>query len=353
MSKYWSNFVQDLEPYVPGEQPQKDVKLKLNTNENPYPPCSEVKKVINENAFQKLNLYPDPESIELKQDIANYHKLEINNVFVGNGSDEILAFIFYAFFKDKEGIFFPDITYSFYPVYCKLFDIQFEEIPLLDSFELDIKKFNSKNSGVIFPNPNAPTAIPISKKTIEELISQNQETIFVIDEAYVDFGTESVINLVQQYKNIIVTRSFSKSRSMAGMRLGYAAADKNLIEALNRVKNSFNSYPVDRVAQLAGSASIRDDDYFKKTCDAIIKTRENFSYALKEMNFKVFNSGANFLLIEPPKNLNAEFIFESLRQQGIYLRYFKKPNRLIPFLRVTIGTDEQMEFLLEKIKKLI
>ena len=224
---------------------------------------------------------------------------------------------------------------------------------MLDTFELDIKRFYSKNSGVIFPNPNAPTAIPLSKKTIEELISQNEETIFVIDEAYVDFGTESVINLVKKYKNIIVTRSFSKSRSMAGLILGYAAADKNLIEALNRIKNSFNSYPVDRIAQLAGSASIKDDIYFKKTCDAIIKTRENFSDALKEMAFEVLKSGANFVLIKPPKNLNAEFIFESLRQEGIYLRYFKKPDRLIPFLRVTIGTDEQMEFLLEKIKKLI
>ncbi len=353
MTKFWSHFVSKLDPYIPGEQPQKEIRLKLNTNENPFPPSPLVLDEITNFGIDKINLYPDPESNELCEEIAKYHHLSKNQVFVGNGSDEILAFIFYGLFKNKKNLFFPNITYSFYPVYAKLFDIDYETIPLDDNFKINLSDYHHSNSAVIFPNPNAPTSIPLSLKSIENLVAQNESSIIVIDEAYVDFGTESAITLINNFSNILVTRSMSKSRSLAGLRVGYAVGSSELIDGLKRVKNSFNSYPVDRIAQKASIASFKDDKYFKKRCNQIIEIRENFSTNLQKLGFQVFQSGGNFVFTRPPSKNNAEDLYVALKNSGILVRFFKEPKIISSYLRITIGTSEQMDLLLSELKKLI
>ena len=352
MSKYWSEVVHKLTPYTPGEQPKGNVLLKLNTNENPYGPSQKVLDSISIANNNKLRLYPDPESDLLKSTIANFYNISSNSIFLGNGSDEILAFIFQGFFKNKLPIIFPDITYSFYPAYCSLYDISYTRIPLDKKFNIDLEDYLIPNGGIIFPNPNAPTGIPKTLVDIENLIKINQDSVVVIDEAYVDFGTESVIKLVNKYKNLLVTQSFSKSRSLAGIRLGCAFGNKNLIEGLNRIKNSFNSYPIDRLAQTAGIEAIKDENHFNETRDKIIKARAFLEKELLLMDFETHPSGANFIFTKH-KLKDGAIIFNKLRESGVIVRHFERPARIFQYLRITIGTQEEMKKFISILKRII
>ncbi|WP_323815175.1 histidinol-phosphate transaminase [Cellvibrio sp. NN19] len=350
MSKFWSQVVRELEPYVPGEQPQIDGLIKLNTNESPYPPSPKVIELMTHDAIDRLRLYPDPNSKKLKNTIASYYGVNAEQVFVGNGSDEVLGLLFMAFFQQEKPLLFPDISYSFYPVYCKLFGITAQTIPLRDDYTIDFADYPSANGGIIFPNPNAPTAIGKPLAEIEALLQKNTESVVVVDEAYVDFGAETAIALVDKYPNLLVVQTLSKSRSLAGMRVGLAVGNKELIDALDRVKNSFNSYPLDRLAEAATVVAFEDDAYFKQCRDKIIATREWTISELEKLNFKILPSQANFVFAEPVGK-NAADVAQYLRDHKILVRYFNKP-RINQFLRITIGTDEQMQLMINALKKL-
>tara|TARA_B110000196_G_scaffold279934_1_gene259814 strand:- start:178 stop:1236 length:1059 start_codon:yes stop_codon:yes gene_type:complete len=352
MSKYWSDIISRLTPYTPGEQPEDKILLKLNTNENPYSPSTKVLDAIKLSVKESLRLYPDPESDYLKETISNYYNLSKANIFVGNGSDEILAFIFQALLKKEDPVLFPDITYSFYPAYCSLYDIKYKRIPLDKKLNINLKDYLINNGGIIFPNPNAPTGIPKKLVDIENLLKLNQGSVVVVDEAYVDFGTESAVKLVNQYKNLVITQSFSKSRSLAGIRLGCAFANEDLIEALNRVKNSFNSYPVDRLAQVAGIEAIKDENHFNLTRVKIIEARTFLEKELFLMDFEVLPSGANFIFTKH-KLKDAIIIFKKLRESGVVVRHFDQPERISQYLRITIGTIEDMQKLISILKVII
>jgi histidinol-phosphate aminotransferase len=352
MSKFWSKVVHGLTPYIPGEQPKLNNLIKLNTNENPYGPSPKVIAAIKEFTDDTLRLYPDPNSEALKKSIADYFNVKTNHVFVGNGSDEVLAIAFQALLKHDTPILFPDISYSFYPVYCKLYEIDFKTIPLNDSFEITLNDYLMPNVGVIFPNPNAPTGIPLSLKQIEIFLEKNNDSVVIVDEAYVDFGTESVISLTEKYNNLLVTHSFSKSRSLAGLRLGYAIGHPDLIEALVRVKDSFNSYPIDRLGLIAGIESFKDDSYFKNTCHKVINTKLNFVDKLKDLNFSVLPSGANFVFAKH-NSVDGKIIVSKLRDHGIVVRRFDNPIRIASYIRFTIGSDEEMQVLLENLKLIV
>ena len=342
MNKYWSDIVKKLTPYTPGEQPKDKILFKLNTNENPYGPSNKVLDAIKLNAKENLRLYPDPESRALKQTIANYYNLSEHNVFVGNGSDEILAFIFQALLKKEDPILFPDITYSFYPAYCSLYNIEYIRVPLDKDFNINLDDYLIPNGGIIFPNPNAPTGIAKELIDIENLIKRNQDSVVVIDEAYVDFGAESATLLVNKYKNLVITQSFSKSRSLAGVRLGCAFANEDLIQALTCIKNSFNSYPVDRLAQIAGIEAIKDENHFNETTKKIIQARIFLVKQLLLMGFDTLPSGANFIFTRH-KSHDAFVIFKKLRKLGVIVRHFDKPEKISQYLRITIGTIEEMK----------
>lgn len=352
MSKFWSKSLRQLDPYLPGEQPKNNFFLKLNTNENPYGPSPRVLSAINLANTENLRLYPDPESVELRDAIGKYYNIDASNIFVGNGSDEILAFIFQGFLSNSTPILFPNITYSFYPVYCKLFQIIFQSIPLNSNFEIDLNDYLIPNGGIIFPNPNAPTGIPMQLRKIDKFLKSNNDSVVVIDEAYVDFGTESSIKLLKKYDNLIITQSLSKSRSLAGMRIGCAFASESIIEGLNRIKNSFNSYPIDRLAQIAGTLAFKDDTYFQLTTNKIIKARQFLIDEMTNMGFNSLPSGANFIFTKH-NVVSAELIFKELREKDILVRFFDSPNSINNFIRITIGTQEQMEELINKIKTIV
>jgi histidinol-phosphate aminotransferase len=352
MSKYWSDVVGKLTPYVPGEQPKVANLVKLNTNENPYGPSSQVIRALQAEAADSLRLYPDPNSDKLKAKIAEYFGLLPNQVFVGNGSDEVLAHTFQAFFKHDRPLLFPDISYSFYPVYCGLYGIEFETIALNKNFEIDVNDYDRPNCGVIFPNPNAPTGVPLPLVEIEKLLKFNTESVVVIDEAYVDFGTESAAKLINQYPNLLVTHSLSKARSLAGLRVGYALGHADLIEALIRVKDSFNSYPIDRFAEAGAIASFADEAYFKETTAKVIASRAALVLALRAIDFEVLPSGANFIFAKHKSRDGAD-LTEKLREKNIIIRHFKKPARIAPYLRITIGTDAQSEQLISALKQIL
>ncbi len=349
MSTFWSPVVRELEPYVPGEQPQIDGLIKLNTNESPYPPSPKVIDVINHDTIDRLRLYPDPNSKKLKNTIAHYYGVTAEQVFVGNGSDEVLALLFMAFFQQGKPLLFPDISYSFYPVYCKLFGIDYQTIPLCEDYTINFADYAQANGGIIFPNPNAPTAIGKPLAEIEALLQQNTESVVVVDEAYVDFGAQTAIALVDKYPNLLVVQTLSKSRSLAGMRVGLAVGHRDLIDALDRVKNSFNSYPLDRIAEAAAIVAFEDETYFSRCRDQIIATRDWTTAELEKLGFKVLPSQANFVFAEP-LGKNAADLAQHLRDHKILVRYFNKP-RISQFLRITIGTDEQMQALIEALKK--
>jgi len=334
---------------VPGEQPQIEGLIKLNTNESPYPPSPEVIKLMTHDAIDRLRLYPDPNSKKLKNTIANYYKVTAEQVFVGNGSDEVLALLFMAFFQQSKPLLFPDISYSFYPVYCKLFGIEYTTPALRADFTINFDDYTSDNGGVIFPNPNAPTAIGKPLSDIENLLQKNTESVVVVDEAYIDFGGQTAISLVDKYPNLLVVQTLSKSRSLAGMRVGFAVGNKDLITALDRVKNSFNSYPLDRLAEAATVAAFEDDAYFKACRDKIIATREWTVKELEALGFAVLPSQANFVFAKPAGN-NAAELAQKLREHKILVRYFGAA-RINEFLRITIGTDEQMQSMINVLKK--
>ncbi len=352
MSTFWSKIVHKLTPYVPGEQPKQTKLLKLNTNENPYGPSSKVLVALKMQVSDKLRLYPDPNSAKLKEVVAEYHGLASNQVFVGNGSDEVLAHIFQTLLKHSLPILFPDITYSFYPVYCKLYGIEYETIALDRRFEINIHDYDKPNGGIVFPNPNAPTGIPLPLEKVEALLHKNKHSVVVVDEAYVDFGTESSVGLIKKYPNLLITRTLSKSRSLAGLRLGYALGHPELIEGLMRVKDSFNSYPIDYFAEAGAIAAIKDVEHFEETCHQIILTRDALVKRLEALNFVVLPSGANFILTKH-NAIDGETLFKKLREKSIIVRHFKKPTRIAPYLRITIGTQQQSEQLLRTLIAII
>ena len=351
MSQYWTDLVHQLDPYTPGEQPQDQQYVKLNTNENPYPPSPKVIEAINAYDKARLKLYPDPESTALRRALAERFDVTAENVFLGNGSDEVLAHSFQAFFKRQQPLLFPDISYSFYPVYCGLYQIDFQTIPLDSDFNITIDDYPKENGGIIFPNPNAPTSKLLPLMAIEQLCRQHSHSVIIVDEAYIDFGGDSAIPLTRQYPNLLVIQTFSKSRSLAGLRLGYAIGHADLIEGLNRIKNSFNSYPIDAIAQTAALASLADDDYFRQHCQAIIDTRDNMTAQLSELGFSVLPSAANFVFAQHQSE-SAEHLYRALKQRGVLVRYFNKP-RIDNYLRITVGTGEECEHLLDALKSLL
>lgn len=351
MSQFWSPIVHDLEPYVPGEQPKLANLIKLNTNENPYGPSPRVLDALKRGINDELRLYPDPDSSKLKQTIADYYDIETTQVFVGNGSDEVLAHIFNALFQHDSPLLFPDITYSFYPVYCQLYQIKYKMIPLTDQFEIDVNDYEQKNGGIIFPNPNAPTSRLLALSEIEQLLQNNTESVVVIDEAYIDFGGETAIPLVEKYPNVLITQTLSKSRSLANLRIGFAMGHPDLIEALVRVKDSFNSYPMSNLAVDAGIEAFNDQAYFEQINKKIMVSRQQLVQALEALGFDVLPSSANFVFATHPQ-YDAEELSAGLRQQSVIVRHFKH-TRINQFLRITIGTSAQNQQLMQALKTLM
>jgi|TARA_B110000967_G_scaffold49653_1_gene50638 histidinol-phosphate aminotransferase len=351
MSKFWSSIVHQLDPYTPGEQPKGTNLVKLNTNENPYGPSPKALAAIETYAGDRLRLYPDPNSTDLKKAIADYYGMGINQVFVGNGSDEVLAHIFQGLFQQSKPLLFPDITYSFYTAFCGLYKIDYELIPLDNDLKINVSDYVRNNGGIIFPNPNAPTGCLLALNEIESLLQANTESVVVVDEAYIDFGGESAVTLVNHYPNLLITQTLSKSRSLAGLRIGLAVGHADLIEALDRVKDSFNSYPLDSLAIVAGVAAFSDDDHFKSTCERVIESRVSMSRALTKMGFKVIPSAANFLLVKHEAH-NGIALAQGLRKQGVIIRHFHQ-DRIAQYLRITIGSEQDNQRLCMVLKSLI
>lgn len=352
MSKFLSDKAKSIEPYTPGEQPKDKNYIKLNTNESPYPPSPYVKKVLIESNFDDLRLYPDPNVSDLKKEIAELYNVNTNNIFIGNGSDEILAFSFMAFFNKGDKVYYPNITYSFYSVYSSLFDLNEIKIPLKDDFTIDINNYKNLDAGIFIANPNAPTGLLLTLSEIEEIVMSNKNNIVIIDEAYIDFAEiESACKLVSKYDNLLVIQTFSKSRALAGIRLGFAIGNENLIQGLKNIKYSFNSYTINRLSIIAGIEAVKDKDYFKDTVNKVINTREKTKIKLKELGFNVLDSKSNFIFISH-KNIFAEDIYLKLKDKGILVRYFKS-DLINNYIRVTIGTDEEMDIFVKKIKYII
>ncbi len=345
MQNFWSPLVGRLNPYVPGEQPQDQQYIKLNTNENPYPPSPKVVHAMKGGLNEALRLYPDPEAQELKKTIARDVNLDPNQVFVGNGSDEVLAFAFLAFFTEKTFIQYPEISYSFYPVFCNLFNLEARPVALESDFSINFADYSEDANGIIFPNPNAPTGKETTIEQIECLLNRNSKSMVIIDEAYIDFGGESAVTLLNNHDNLLVIQTFSKSRSLAGMRIGFAMGCTGLIEALTRVKNSFNSYPLDWMAQIAGKQAIEDKDYFTCVCEKVITTRDKTAKRLSILGFNVIPSSANFLFVTNPK-YSGGYLLHELKEKGVLVRHFKMPS-IENFLRISIGTDEEMDILVK------
>ena len=352
MSRYWSDVVQRLTPYVPGEQPKVANLIKLNTNENPYGPSPKVLAALQAEIGDNLRLYPDPSSDRLKRAIADFHGVTPDQVFVGNGSDEVLAHTFLALLKHDAPLLFPDITYSFYPVYCRLYGIDYREIPLTESFEISIDDYRHANGGIIFANPNAPTGRLLPESEIERLLEANGDSVVVVDEAYIDFGGESCAALVNDYPQLLVVHTLSKSRALAGLRVGYALGQAPLIEALTRVKDSFNSYPLDRFAQAGATAAIEDREWLKSNCEKVIASRARLVSALGAMGFEVLPSGANFIFARHP-DFAGPVLAAKLRERNIIVRNFKQPSRIASFLRISIGTDAECEALVAAFKAIV
>jgi histidinol-phosphate aminotransferase len=352
MNRFWSEVVRSLTPYVPGEQPRLPNLIKLNTNENPYGPSPKVLEALRAEADDTLRLYPEPDSDKLRQAIAARHGLKPSQVFVGNGSDEVLAHTFQALLKHELPILFPDITYSFYPVYCSLYDIAYRQPALTESFKISVDDYLQPNGGIIFPNPNAPTARLLALSEIERLLQVNTDSVVVIDEAYVDFGGESAVALVSRYPQLLVTRTLSKSHSLAGLRVGYAVGHPDLIEALNRVKNSFNSYPLDRFAQAGAAAAIEDQAYFEENCRKVVASRERLVADLQVLGFEVIPSAANFVFARHPQHDGAT-LTARLRERSIIVRHFSNPPRIAPFMRITVGTDAQCSALINALREIL
>lgn len=343
MSRFWSENIHTLTPYTPGEQPQIENLIKLNTNENPYGPSPRVLAAINCATDQQLRKYPDPNAGELKSTIAEYYQLEVDQVCVGNSSDEVLACAFQGLLKQDLPLLFPDITYGFYPVWCRLFNIDYQTVPLADDFSINVGDYQDENGGIIFANPNSPTGTTVTITDIKRLLDKHAESVVVIDEAYVDFAEASATSLIEHYPNLLVTQTLSKSRSLAGLRVGLACGHTDLIEALERVKNSFNPYALDRLALAGATAAFKDDAYFKSTCAKVIATRTTASAQLSKLGFTVLPSQANFLFARH-RDAAAIDLFKALRSKGIIVRHFAKA-RIDDYLRISVGTDAEMAAL--------
>lgn len=346
--KPWEENIRKVVPYVPGEQPNKPGMVKLNTNENPYPPAPGVENIIHSFDVDRLRLYPDPTIKLLVEELAHCYQLGKDQVFVGVGSDDVIAMAFMTFFNAKKPILFPDITYSFYPVWSELFKIPYTTLELDNQFRIVKEDYLIENGGIILANPNAPTAIYEELSTIEEIIQKNQDVIVIVDEAYIDFAGPSAVTLIPKYENLLVVQTFSKSRSMAGMRIGYAMGNPKLIKALNDVKYSFNSYTLNQTSILAGVEAVRDVAYFNECILRITTTRENTERELAALGFSCLKSGANFVFATHER-IPAKEIFEALREKNIYVRYFNLP-RINNYLRISIGTEEEMEKLINFLK---
>ncbi|MDB5461414.1 MAG: histidinol-phosphate aminotransferase [Caulobacteraceae bacterium] len=344
MSRFWSDLVHDLEPYVPGEQPRMSDLVKLNTNENPFAPSPHVLDAIHAEASETLRLYPDPQATALREALAAYHDVRLEQVFVGNGSDEVLAHAFAALLKHDAPLLFPDITYSFYPVYCRLFGIAYETVPLDDAMRIRISDYRRRAGGIILANPNAPTGIALSRQEITALLDEHPNLPVVIDEAYVDFGAETAVPLAASHPNLLVVHTMSKSRSLAGLRVGYAIGDAALIEALTRVKDSFNSYPLGRPAQAGAIAALEDEAYFQQSRTFVINSRERLMQGLAGLGFEVLPSSANFVFARHPARGGDE-LAAALRQHAVLVRHFPAP-RIFDYLRITVGTDMQTDRLI-------
>ncbi|MDE1179663.1 histidinol-phosphate transaminase [Paraburkholderia sp.] len=354
MSRYWSDIVHRLTPYVPGEQPAVAHPVKLNTNENPYPPSPRVLDAIRAELgdhAESLRRYPDPTARVLRETVAAFHGLRSEQVFAGNGSDEVLALTFQALLKHDKPALFPDITYSFYPTYARLFDVEYRTVPVDDALAIRVDDYLTPNGAVLLPNPNAPTGRPLPLSEIERLVSGNPDSVVLIDEAYVDFGAESAISLIDRYPNLLVVHTVSKSRSLAGMRVGFAFGHPALIDALNRVKDSFNSYPLDRLAQAAATASYQDDVWFRETCARVVASRERLTAGLEAVGFDVVPSAANFVFARHEAH-DAATVAARLREKEIFVRHFKAP-RIDQYLRISVGTDAECDTLLDALRAVL
>ena len=351
MSREWTKNLRNIEPYVPGEQSKDKDIVKINANENPYPPSPKAIEALKSFDTNKLRFYPSANSTKLKEAIAKYYKVDVSNVFVGNGSDDVLAVAFQSFFNSEMPIVYPDLTYSFYPVWCSLFGIKYKNYPVGDDFRINPEDYKEKNGGVVIPNPNAPTSLGEGLDFVEKILNYNQDSVVIIDEAYVDFGGTSSISLIDKYENLLVTGTFSKSRSLAGLRIGFAIGSKALIDVMEAVKNSYNSYTVDSLSIEMGAASIEDDEYFKSTCQKVIKTRERVTLELEKLGFDVLDSQTNFIFATHNKH-NMKSLFEYLKTQKVFIRYFSLP-RIENYVRITIGTNDEMNIFLEKTKEFI
>ena len=351
MSRFLNERYRAMKAYTPGEQPRDMRYIKLNTNESPFPPSPKVMKALTRAEVLKLNLYSDPTCAALNAAIAKHFELQPENVLSGNGSDEVLAFAFQAFFEEGGTVLFPDITYSFYPVYCNMFGIHYRTVPLQDDFTIPVEKMLGDNDGVVITNPNAPTGIELDQASLRRILEGNPDVVVIVDEAYIDFGGTSALPLLDEYPNLLVVQTMSKSRALAGMRVGFAFGSENLIQGLNCVKNSINSYTIDQLAILAGVAAVEDGDYFTQRCAQVAATRDRTSETLRELGFTVLPSKSNFIFITHPER-PARKLFADLREAGILVRYFDLP-RIDNFLRVTIGSEEEMEKFCATMKRFV
>ncbi len=347
----WKNNLRNIEPYVPGEQPRESNIIKLNTNESPFPPSPKAIEAISAIDTDSLRKYPSFVCPELKSALTKSYPVKENELFLGNGSDEVLALAFMTFFNSDKPVLFPDVTYSFYPVWCNLYNIPFETIPLDENFKIRKEDYFRPNGGIVITNPNAPTGIFMSLSDIEDIVAHNQDSIVIVDEAYIDFGGESAINLIHKYDNLAVIQTYSKSRNLAGIRVGYGAMQNDLVNAMEAVKNSFNSYTLNTLSQAIATASALDTEYFKKCTSAIIENRAYTVSELDKLGFKTLESSANFIFSTHP-NYNAKDIFEYLKSKSIYIRYFNKP-RINQYLRITMGTKEEMTAMINALKDYI
>lgn len=347
----WENNVRKVIPYVPGEQPKENDIIKLNTNENPYPPSPKAVEALKSFDCSRMRLYPDPNSDILVNSLAKRYKVKPSQVFVGVGSDDVISMAFLTFFNSDKPILFPDITYSFYDVWADVYKIPYKTMPLDDNFRINKTDYFQENGGIIFPNPNAPTGVYESNEMIEEIVKANKNSIVIIDEAYIDFGGESCIGLTEKYDNLLVVQTFSKSRSMAGMRIGYAIGNEKIIKYMNDVKFSINSYTMNHVTQVCGAAAVEDEEYFIETIKKITDVRENTKKELKKLGFTFTDSKSNFLFVAHDK-VKAETIFNELKSRKIYVRYWNKP-RINNYLRISIGTAEEMEKLISALKEIV
>lgn len=349
MINSWKNNLRKITPYTPGEQSKQNNIIKLNANENPYPPSPKALEVLRNYDGNLLRLYPDASAQKLRAAAAKHFDVQENQIFLGNGSDDVIALAFMSCFQSELPILFPDITYSFYPVWCSLFRTPYEVIPLDENFAIQTNDYHRPNGGILLPNPNAPTGIGQTERNIRDILEHNQNSIVVIDEAYVDFGGYSCVELLKEYENLLIIHTFSKSRSLAGIRIGVAIGSEPIISTLNAVKNSYNSYTVDSLAIEIGAASMADEDYLQETSSKIIQTRQWFTKELEKLGYLVYPSQSNFIFTTHPK-VSAKKMFEALKKDGIFIRYFQLP-RIDNHLRITIGTNDQMKILLSHMKQ--